>query len=136
MRGIGPNIVEPPTDILLREIRRRHATVEILRILRGADVAQHLERLRAASAVVIATENYPLPGFDFPTAPQREVIDALIAAGIQPIVIGLRDPYELLDLPKVRTYLAALGYAPVCAAAAAEVLFGERSPAGEMPVSA
>jgi len=135
MRGIGPNISEPPTGIVLRAIQKRFPGVELLRIVRGVDVPSSLDRLRAASAVLVATENYPLPGFDFPTAPQREVIHALIAAGIQPIVVGLRDPYELLDLPKVRTYLSALGYAPVCAEAAAEALFGERQPLGKIPVT-
>lgn len=50
-------------------------------------------------------------------------------------MVGLRDPYELLDLAKVRSYLSALGYTPVCALAAAEVLFGELSGAGKMPVN-
>lgn len=133
MRGIGPNITEPPTAVLFREIQRRSPGAEMLRIT--GDAGGMMERLRAASAVIVPTENYPLPGFDFPVAPQRKLIDALIAAGIQPIVVGLRDPYELLDLPKVRTYVAALGYAPVCAEAAAEVLFGERPALGMMPVT-
>jgi beta-N-acetylhexosaminidase len=107
----------------------------MMRIAQAKDARAQLDRLRAAGTVIVATENYPLPGFDFPTKPQREVIEALIAAGIQPVVVGLRDPYELLDLANVRTYVAALGYAPVCAQAAAEVLFGERSPVGRMPVS-
>jgi len=50
-------------------------------------------------------------------------------------LVGLRDPYELLDLTGVRTYIAALGYAPVCAQAAVEVLFGETAPSGRMPVN-
>jgi beta-N-acetylhexosaminidase len=135
MRGIGPNISEPPTEVLFREIKRRYPAAEMVRIAQAAGAGAQLDRLRAAGTVIVATENYPLPGFDFPTAPQRAVVEALIAAGIQPVVVGLRDPYELMDLANVRTYIAALGYAPVCAQAAAEVLFGERRPAGRMPVN-
>jgi len=135
MRGIGPNLTEPPTEVLFREIKRRYPAAELVRIALAAEAGPQLDRLRTAGVVIVATENYPLPGFDFPVKPQREVIEALIAAGIQPVVVGLRDPYELLDLANVRTYIAALGYAPVCAQAAAEVLFGERAPVGRMPVS-
>lgn len=134
MRGIGPNITEPPTDVLFRAIQRRHARTGLVRLTGAGQVTAELDTLRSAAAVIVVTENYPLPGFDFPTTLQRLVIEASIAGGIQPIVIGLRDPYELLDLPKVRTYISALGYAPVCAEAAAELLFGECRPAGEMPV--
>lgn len=133
-RGIGPNIVDPPTKVLLAAIKSRVPSVEFLRLTSKSDVIQNLERIRQAQ-VLVATENYPLPGFDFPVAPQHEVIDTLIQADVHPIVIGLRDPYELLDLPRVRTYLSALGYAPVCAQAAAEVLFGERTATGEMPTT-
>jgi len=134
MRGIGPNIHEPPTTVLHQEIVRRSPSAQLLSISDPAEVAAHQNVLRAASIVIVATENYPLPGFDFPTENQARVIEALVAAGVDPIVVGLRDPYELLGLPSVRTYVAALGYAPVCAKAAAEVLFGERRPEGRLPV--
>ena len=101
----------------------------------AADVAKQREALLGAAHVLVATENYSLPGFDFPTRPQHEVIEAIMALGVQPIVVGLRDPYELMDLPKVRTYVSALGYAPVCATAAAEVIVGEHVATGKMPVS-
>ncbi len=132
MRGIGPNLTEPPTAVFFREVQRRYPQAEMLRL--AGDAGGAMERLRAAAAVIVPTENYPLPGFDFPVAPQRKLIGALIDGGVQPVVVGLRDPYDLLDLPKVRTYVAALGYAPVCAQAAAEVLFGERQAVGTMPV--
>jgi beta-N-acetylhexosaminidase len=135
MRGIGPNITEPPTDVLFREIKLRNPAAEMVRIAETQEVGPRLDRLREAGAVIVATENYPLPGFDFPTKPQQETIDAMMAGGIDPIVVGLRDPYELLDLVNARSYIAALGYAPVCAQAAAEVLFGERIAVGNMPVS-
>jgi beta-N-acetylhexosaminidase len=135
MRGIGPNISEAPVQTLFTEIKKRCPTVRLLTMPKAADVAQHLDVLRAASHVLVATENYPLPGFDFPTQPQHEVIEAIMGLGIQPIVVGLRDPYELVELPKVRTYVSALGYAPICATAVAEVIVGERVAPGRLPRS-
>ena len=82
-----------------------------------ADISRHINRLRAAAAVLVVTENYPLPGFDFPTQIQHTVIERLVSAGIAPIVLGLRDPYDVQALPNVRTYVTALGYAPACARA-------------------
>jgi len=134
MRGIGPNIHQSPTEVLFKEIVRRSPTAQLLKISEPGEVARHQEQLRSATAVILATENYPLPGFDFPTDNQARVIEALIVAGHDPVIVGLRDPYELLGLPSVRTYVAALGYAPVCAQAAADVLFGERRPEGRLPV--
>lgn len=134
MRGIGPNITEPPANTLFRQIQRRHASSHLITIADAGAISGHWENLRSAAAVIVATENYPLPGFRFPTECQRAVIEGLLAAGLDPVVIGLRDPYELLDLPAVRTYISALGYAPVCSQAAVEVLFGERPAKGCLPV--
>jgi beta-N-acetylhexosaminidase len=130
MRGIGPNISRPPAEELFRNLQSRIPAAELIRITDPKDVPVYLSRLRAASVVVVPTENFPLPGFDFPTAPQKAVIDALIDAGLSPVIVGLRDPYDLLNLPTVQTYISALGYAPVCAQAAVEVLLGERQATG------
>lgn len=54
----------------------------------------------------------------------------------EPVIVGLRDPYELPGLPEVGSYVSALGYAPACTIAAAEVLLGERKATGRLPVSA
>jgi beta-N-acetylhexosaminidase len=135
MRGIGPNISEPPVQILFREMKKRCPAMTLITLPEAADVTKEREALLGASYVLVATENYPLPGFDFPTRPQHEVIEAIRALGVEPIVVGLRDPYELMDLPRVRTYVSALGYAPVCATAVAEVIFGDYIASGKMPVS-
>lgn len=135
MRGIGPNITEPPVKTLFREMKRRSPATKLICLPGTAEVAKQREALLGAAHVLVVTENYPLPGFDFPTHPQHEVIEAIMALGVQPIVVGLRDPYELMDLPKVRTYVSALGYAPVCATAVAEVIVGEHVATGKMPVS-
>jgi beta-N-acetylhexosaminidase len=134
MRGIGPNIAEPPAKTLFQQIQRRHASSDLVTIVDAGAISRYREILRSAAAVIVATENYPLPGFRFPAECQRAVIEGLLAAGLDPVIIGLRDPYELLDLPAVRTYISAFGYAPVCSQAAVEVLFGERPAEGRLPV--
>ncbi|HVC79944.1 MAG TPA: glycoside hydrolase family 3 N-terminal domain-containing protein [Chloroflexota bacterium] len=125
MRGIGPNLSEPPVETFYREVVRRHPGATLLSLADPGDLPGYLPRLLTATVIVV-TENYPLPGFDFPTQAQHAVILALVREGVSPIVVGLRDPYELPALDGIGTYISALGYAPVCARAAAEVLFGER----------
>jgi beta-N-acetylhexosaminidase len=134
-RGIGPNVAEPPPRVVQRELAQRHRHVDLLTITTPADISRDIDRLRAAATVLIVTENYPLPGFDFPTQVQHTVIEGLVSAGIAPIVLGLRDPYELQALPNVRTYITVLGYAPACARAVVDVLLGERPAMGSLPVS-
>src|SRR5205085_6917893 len=66
-RGIGPNVAEPPPRVVQCELAQRHRHVDLLTITMPADISRHINRLRAAAAVLVVTENYPLPGFDFPT---------------------------------------------------------------------
>jgi beta-N-acetylhexosaminidase len=51
------------------------------------------------------------------------------------LVVALRDPYELADLPDVTDYLCTFGPRWCSAEAAAAVLFGEAEPTGASPVS-
>jgi beta-N-acetylhexosaminidase len=55
--------------------------------------------------------------------------------GDRVVVVGAGDPYELLRLPEVDTYLAAYGPDPVSMRAAARVLTGQLTPSGRLPVA-
>jgi hypothetical protein len=116
-------------------LAQRHRNVDLLTITTPADISRHIDRLRAAAAVLVVTENHSLPGFHFPSQVQHTVIEGLVSAGIAPIVLGLRDAYEVQALPNVRTYITALGYAPACARGVGEVVLGERPATGSLPVS-
>jgi beta-N-acetylhexosaminidase len=134
-RGIGPNVVERPSEVAFEEIKRRHA--------KTAELTVHSERLEAAlpqiekaAAIVVVTEKYPLAGFDFPDESQHRLIQMLTRQHRAPvIVLACRDPYELAQFPDVDAYVCAVGYRPACVTAGVGVLFGEIRPQGRLPVS-
>src|SRR2546425_1183329 len=134
-RGIGPNVVERPSDVASMEIRRRHPDAVSLSVGDGEWEA-HAGRLAGASAIVVVTEKFPLAGFDFPDESQRRLIRWLLSKHSAPvIVLACRDPYELAQFPVVDAYVCAVGYRPACVRAAVGVLFGEIAPRGRLPVS-
>ncbi len=138
-RGIGPNIRPDhgPLDVAWSEIARRAPGARLIRLQDESDVARCAADIEHSDtgAVVVITENYPLPGADFPTALQTHMVRALCQTGKPIIVLGMRDPYEVADFPVVDGYIAALGYDASCAQAAVEVLFGETPARGVLPVT-
>src|SRR3989442_11487305 len=134
-RGIGPNVVEHPSDVASAEIRKRRPEAVSL-ALRDGEWEGQAGTLAGASAIVVVTEKFPLAGFDFPDASQHRLIRWLLSRRIAPvIVLACRDPYELAQFPAVDAYICAVGYRPACARAAVGVLFGEAVPRGRLPVS-
>nr|WP_313786541.1 hypothetical protein [Paenibacillus larvae] len=51
------------------------------------------------------------------------------------IVIAGRNPFDLKDLPTVKTFVACYENRPMAMQAAAKVLTGETAPTGRLPVS-
>src|SRR2546425_843918 len=134
-RGIGPNVVERPSDVASMEIRRRHPDVVSLSVGDGEWETQ-AGRLAGASAIVVVTEKFPLAGFDFPDESQHRLIRWLLSKRSAPvIVLACRDPYELAQFRDVDAYVCAVGYRPACVRAAVGVLFGDIAPRGRLPVS-
>ncbi|HVH31312.1 MAG TPA: glycoside hydrolase family 3 N-terminal domain-containing protein, partial [bacterium] len=134
-RGIGPNVVEHPSDVASAEIRKRRPDAVSLTLRDGEWEAQS-GTLAGASAIVVVTVKFPLAGFDFPDASQHRLIRWLLSRRIAPvIVLACRDPYELAQFPEVDAYICAVGYRPACVRAAVGVLFGETAPRGRLPVS-
>ena len=66
---------------------------------------------------------------------QAEVVRYLVASGRRIIVIAVRNPYDLVAFPQLRTYLVTYEYTRPALAAAVRVIFGERQAQGHLPVS-
>lgn len=133
-RGIGPNQSVAAFDELVRHVQARHphtAVISAEELLDGTGSPS----IPAGAKVIAVTENYPLPGMDFDQQSQPKVIARLLGAHPDLIVVALRDPYELVNFPDVRTYLCAFSFRPCAAQAAAEALFGEQPASGKSPVS-
>jgi beta-N-acetylhexosaminidase len=130
-RGIGPNQTEAAFDLFATAVRGRATEVVEL----GAEAILEGARPPTGARVVAVTENHPVPGADFDRSAASHVLEALHAAGIPFLVVALRDPYELAELPFVTDYLCMFGSRWCSAVAAAEVLFGEAEARGASPVS-
>jgi beta-N-acetylhexosaminidase len=134
-RGIGPNQTTPAFDYFVEALRAYYSDMEI--IPAETILAGNLPSIIAGDKPIIAvTENYPLPGVDFEQRSQITIIKQLAAqAKDRLIVVALRDPYELAELPDLNSYLCAFSFRPCSAQAAADVLSGAIQPLGATPVS-
>lgn len=129
-RGIGPNQTDAAFDLFVGSVHRRAPGARVVtaeEVLAG-DIPQ-------GGPLIAVTENHPLPGTDFDVSVRDRVLDALLARGTPPLVVALRDPYELAELHGIEVYVCAFGPRWCSAEAAAEVLFGETEAAGRSPVS-
>ena len=130
-RGIGPNQATPAFDVFAAAMQ---AACDQLTIISAEEFT--LSALPEAGAIIAVTENYTLPGLDFDQGLQVQIVrDVQAAARDRLIVLALRDPYELADLPDVDGYVCAFSFRPSAAEAAADVLLGQVEAGGRSPVS-
>jgi len=103
------------------------------RVLPLQELAQHrdvvLADAQAAEQIVIGTYNAR-----FHPA-QVELVRDLQALGKPLVVVALRVPYDLLELPDVPTFIAAYESRPLALASTARCLLGELPFQGRLPVT-
>jgi beta-N-acetylhexosaminidase len=130
-RGIGPNQSEAAFDAFKRELL---ALCPKARFMEFDEFSASGAAVSEASIIVLVTEDYPLPGEDFETGRQKELVRATI--GLAPekcVVVGLRSPYEFSSYPGLKTYFCAFSSRSASASAAAKALHeGKRG--GSSPV--
>ena len=133
IRGIGPNQAKPAFDSFKEAyggMGKNVIFVEYDEMINSARL------LREAEAIIVVTEDYPLPGEDFDKGKQQELVKKLCAEfGAKLIILGLRSSYELLYYPETVTYLCAYSSRTCSARAAAEILAKEIPVSGTAPVS-
>jgi beta-N-acetylhexosaminidase len=83
----------------------------------------------AGSADVIVFGTYDLPQDPV----QQSLAESLAATGKPIIGVSLRGPYDADAAPEIGTYLTVYGDRPVHLQSAAEALFGQLSPTGNVP---
>jgi len=129
--NLTPADTSASVDIALaRAIRRRHSGTVAAQLPRGAgdaELSAVLEAAVRAAVVIVGTINV---GED---PAQAKLVNALLARGIQPVVVSMRTPYDLASFPGVATYLCTYSIRPVSMEAAARVLFGEIPARGVLP---
>jgi beta-N-acetylhexosaminidase len=92
-------------------------------------------RARENDLVIVFTWNAHLNRFMFNDTFQIDLVNALLDAGHQPIVIALKSPTDILEFPGVKTYLASMGTTRGQVHAIADILIGIAKPVGKIPLS-
>lgn len=119
-------------EVLADIIGQFHSPVEMLSISAGPVEDACRELLQASSEsdiFVIATVNAHLD------EGQAELVRHLVASGRRIIGIAVRNPYDLLAFPRLRTYLVTYEYTRPALTAAVRIIFGQRQAQGHLPVS-
>ncbi|RKN85588.1 beta-N-acetylhexosaminidase [Paenibacillus ginsengarvi] len=97
---------------------------------RVGDEAEELVRSAAGFAqVVVGTYNASF------RPDQSALIRSMLEAGVQPVVVALRNPYDISAFPEVPAYVAAYESRPLALQSAAKVLAGQIEAKGRTPVT-
>ena len=134
-RGIGPNQSEPVFDIFHKELVRLGVDTKVYHYenLKDEDIPKPI---LSANSFIAVTEDYPLPGTDFETNLQKQLVKKLSASlGERMMVLAFRSSYELSEFPLVSTYLCTYSSRPCSALAAAQALVMKKPLTGQAPIS-
>ena len=119
-------------EVLADIIEHYHSPVRMLSIAPGPIEEAYRELLQETNEsdiFIVATVNAHLD------EQQAEFVRYLVSSGRRVIGIAVRNPYDLLAFPQLRTYLVTYEYTRPALAAAVRVIFGERQSQGHLPVS-
>jgi beta-N-acetylhexosaminidase len=132
-RGIGPNQTTAAFDTVAEALLAQCPQAQV--VTAEEMLKAGIAALGGEGVIVAVTENYALPGVDFVQDSQRQIIKKLVATVAERlVVVALRDPYELADLPELPTYVCAFSFRPCAAQAAVEALLGDIQVVGVTPV--
>ncbi|NLJ49940.1 MAG: hypothetical protein GX428_10230 [Candidatus Atribacteria bacterium] len=134
-RGIGPNQAEPAFDVFQKELTHLGVKIEVYHY---EDLKDEVipETIRSAHSFIAVTEDYPLPGTDFETNLQKQLVKKLSASlAERMIVLAFRSSYELSEFPLVSTYLCTFSSRPCSALAAAQAVAMKKPLIGQAPIS-
>ncbi|MFS8202500.1 glycoside hydrolase family 3 protein [Streptomyces sp. CWNU-52B] len=121
----------PPTTVLADALGELGFTATALSTgtaPSAAVIARAVAAAGEADAVLVGTYNVTA------SSSQRALVGQLLATGRPVIALALRNPYDVAQLPDVRTYLAAYSWTDVELRAAVRVLAGRARPNGRLPV--
>ncbi|MFI9581937.1 glycoside hydrolase family 3 protein [Streptomyces sp. NPDC052236] len=122
----------PPTTVLAKAFTELGFTATALPTSTSPTAAKIDEAVAAASgkadAVIVGTYNVSA------TSAQRTLVARLTATGVPVVVLAIRNPYDIAQLPNVRAALAAYCWTDVELRAGARVIAGRAEPEGRLPV--
>lgn len=94
----------------------------------AAAIAQATAAATASDVTVVLTNGVTA------TSPQKGLVAALNATSTHLVVAGVRNPYDINQLPGVDNFIATYSYATPALESLAKVITGEITPQGALPV--
>ena len=134
-RGIGPNQGKPAFDVFREELINYGFPIPTLSYedLQAGD--SYRELFNSADAILIVTEDYTIPGVDFNTRKQINLVQKIETFYKEKIgVIALRPPFDLTNYREISTYLCTFSSRWCAARAAAKAVVGFILPSNRSPV--
>jgi len=116
-------------DVLADVILPYHSNVSVLSVPAGEGARELLQTTDEADIFIVATVNAHMDG------EQAQVVRYLLSLGRHVIGIAVRNPYDLLAFPQLRTYLVTYEYTRPALNAAVRAIFSMRQASGHLPVS-
>jgi len=119
-------------ELLVDILQQYHSSVKLVPVAPGPveDACKMLlQTTSEADIFIIATVNAYLD------EQQAELVRCLVSSGRRIIDIAVRNPYDLQAFPQLRTYLVTYEYTRPALVGAVQVVFGEKSALGHLPVS-
>lgn len=113
-------------------IRNHHSNVHEYQIsteLSDEEMEEAISLASTAKAVIVGTVNAHL------YQRQAQLVNEMIKGGKKVIVIAMRNPYDLMNLPDVTAFIAAYEYTLPAFKAAVDIIFGVQKPSGRLPVT-
>lgn len=102
---------------------------EYLYPVRTFDPASAIAQARQADTIIVGT--YRATQY----RSQVDMVNQLLKLGKPVIVVALREPYDIMEFPQVKTYVTTYGTTTVAMTALGDILFGRVKPTGKLPVS-
>ncbi|UFJ39529.1 beta-N-acetylhexosaminidase [Brevibacillus humidisoli] len=122
-------------DSLVGAVKSHHANTVPVQLEKGGLTAAQWELLDRADVIIIGSYTYNVSGRSADNETMK-AFNQIISKYDKPVVaVGIRNPYDVMAYPDVDAYLAQYGFRAASFAATANVLFGEQSPAGKLPVT-
>jgi beta-glucosidase-like glycosyl hydrolase/CubicO group peptidase (beta-lactamase class C family) len=122
------------------ELMERYSNVDFAKIDPRSNAMEYdaaLAKVATADIVLIQLQYFVRSGemTGFLSKEVKELINKVLARGKPCVAISFGNPYLVMDFPKVDAYVCTYGGGDVSEEAAAQIIFGEESAAGKLPIS-
>jgi beta-N-acetylhexosaminidase len=122
----------PPTGVLATALTELGFTATALSTgtaPSAATISKAVTAAQDADAVVVGSYNVTAG------SSQKTLVEQLAATGKPVVVIAIRNPYDVAQLPSASAHLASYSWTDVELRAAARVIAGKAAPRGRLPVA-